>query len=739
MKQKINIKGMHCAACSASVERAVKRLDGVKSANVNLLAENMICVFDNNKISTEKIIKAIEKAGFSAYTDEPIQKKGDNYTSEKTRLIISICFLIPLMYISMGHMLNLPLTQYFHHIQNVVAFGLTQLLLTLPVLYVNRKFFFVGFVSLFRRSPNMDTLVAVGSLAAVIYGIFSIYMTAYGAATNNTEIVHTYTSNLYFESAAMILTLVTVGKFLEERSKGKTNSALKKLLDLSPKTATVMRNGNEVKISAADILVGDTVIIKPGEKIPVDGTITEGSSTLDQSALTGESVPVDKTVGDNLMSASLNINGSLKMRADKVGKDTTLSQIIQLVEEAGGSKAPVARLADKISGIFVPIVMTIAFITTIIWIFIGKPFDFALSMGISVLVVSCPCALGLATPVAITVGLGKSASNGVLIKDAAALEKLHSINAVVLDKTGTITVGKPSVTDVIDTGDKDLLINIAATLEKPSEHPLSKAITEYANREVYKAEKFKAVFGKGVTAEINNKPCFGGNEAYMKELSVDISALSEKAAELAKHGKTPLYFACERTFLGIIAVADTVKETSIPAIKKMHEQKLRVIMLTGDNTVTANAIKKTVGVDEAISDVLPQDKEKVIAKLQAENNFVAMVGDGINDAPALSRADVGIAVKSGSDIALDSADIVLMKNDLYDIPKTITFGKRVMRNIRQNLFWAFFYNTLGIPIAAGILYPAFGITLSPMLAAAAMSLSSVFVVSNALRLYKNTK
>lgn len=743
MKEKINIKGMSCSACSASVERAVKKLDGVKSANVNLLAENMICVFDEKKITTNDIIKAVEKAGFSAYTEEKKLSKesGDGFTDEKTRLIISICFLVPLMYISMGHMWNLPLSEFFCRTENAVAFVLTQFLLTIPVLYVNRKFFFVGFSSLFHRSPNMDTLVAVGSSAAVIYGIFALYMTAYGASTQNNELVSSYTSNLYFESAAMILTLVTVGKFLEKRSKGKTNTAIKKILDLSPKTASVIKNGKETVIPASEITVGDVIVIRPGEKIPVDGTIIEGETSVDQSALTGESLPANKTIGDTLMSASVNIDGSIKMRADKVGENTTISQIVQLMEEAGASKAPVARLADKISGIFVPIVISIAFITAIVWLLMGKSFDFALSMGISVLVVSCPCALGLATPVAITVAMGKSASSGVLIKDAAAIEKLHLIKTVVFDKTGTITKGEPSVTDVFAIKNKEELIKTAVSLESQSEHPISKAITVYGSDIApYKTENFKAVFGKGITAVIDGQRCYGGNETYMEELFVDISSAKQKASDFASKGKTPVYFAREKTFLGIIAVADTVKESSALAIEKLHSQKINTVILTGDNSATANAIKQQVNADDAISDVLPGDKEKVIEKLQQENNgLVAMVGDGINDAPALYSADVGIAVRSGSDIAIDSADIILMKNDLNSIPETILFGKRVIRNIRQNLFWAFFYNILGIPLAAGVLYPAFGIVLSPMVAAAAMSLSSVFVVSNALRLYKNKK
>lgn len=743
LKQKFNIEGMSCSACSLSVEKAVKKLEGVKSADVNLLGKDMICEFDESVLKQADIISAVDRAGFFATAKDASPKTDelpmavDKFTNVKTRLIVSICFLVPLMYIAMGHMLGLPFTEVFHAPHNAVTFGLTQLLLTLPILYVNRNFFIIGFKSLFKRSPNMDTLVAVGSTAALVYGVFAIYMMGYGLGTDNIPLVQNYMMNLYFESAGMILTLVTVGKFLEERSKGKTNSAIKKLIDLSPKTATVLKEGKEVVVDVEDIAVSDIIIIKSGEKIPVDGIIIEGSASIDLSALTGESLPLDKSVGDTLMSASINLNGYVKMKATKVGNDTTLSQIIELVESASASKAPVAKLANKVSGIFVPIVMAIALVATAVWLILGYSVEFALGIGISVLVVSCPCALGLATPVAITVAMGKSASNGILIKNAESLEILHSVDTVLLDKTGTITVGKPSVTDVISIIDEKQFIQIATSIEKQSEHPLSKAICEFGKDvELLQVDNFKAVFGKGLSASIDNEKFFVGNNLYMKELGVSLGAHENFANEFAKNGKTPLYFAKENNLIGIIAVADTIKDTSKLAIANLKALGINVSMLTGDNKITAEAIKKQLDIDEVFADVLPQNKEEIVAKLQAQNKIVAMVGDGINDSPALSRANVGIAIGNGSDIAIDSADIVLMKNDLNDVASAITFSKKVMRNIKQNLFWAFFYNVIGIPVAAGLLFIPFAIVLNPMIASAAMSLSSIFVVTNALRLYK---
>ncbi|MEG1441831.1 MAG: heavy metal translocating P-type ATPase [Oscillospiraceae bacterium] len=751
IKEKFNIEGMSCSACSAAVEKAASRLDGVKVASVNLLGKTMFVEYNEKVLSPDDIIKAVTAIGFSAILEPKSDKKDivkntapapDNeFTNVKTRLIVSLCFLIPLMYVAMGHMIGLPFTRFFHEVQNAIAFGFTQFLLTLPIIYVNRKFFFVGFKALWRKSPNMDSLIAVGSTAALVYGVFSIYMMGHGLGTGNSDLVNHYMMNLYFESAGMILTLVTVGKFLEERSKGKTNTAITKLMDLSPKEAVVLRGGIETTVSVEEIVMDDIIIIRPGEKIPVDGVIIEGASSLDQSALTGESIPVDKSLGDTVMSASINIDGTLKIKATKVGKDTTLAHIIELVENASSSKAPIARLADKVSGIFVPIVMLIAVLSVVIWLILGQGFEFSLGIGIAVLVVSCPCALGLATPVAIMVAMGQSASKGILVKSAESLEILHSVNTVVLDKTGTITVGKPSVTDIIPLIDTTEFINIAVALESYSEHPLSKAVCEYAknfpSEKNKKAENFKAIFGKGITATIDGQKYFAGNKSYMTELLIDTSSLTEKANLLSHNGKTPLYFAKEGKFLGIIAVADTIKPSSFEAINRLKALKVKVLMLTGDNVITANAIKGKLSIDEVIADVLPENKEQIIKKLQNNKNIVAMVGDGINDSPALSRADVGIAVGNGTDIAIDSADIVLMKNDLNDVANAIIFSKKVMRNIKQNLFWAFFYNVLGIPIAAGILFIPFGIILSPMIAAAAMSFSSIFVVTNALRLYKS--
>lgn len=742
MKEKFIVEGMSCAACSASVEKAVKKIDGVSKAEVNLLAKTLFCETDSS-VSSNQIIAAVEKAGFSASLASEnnqiysqAKKQSDGFTPVKTRLIISVCFLVILMYFSMGHMINLPFTSLFHEERYVLFYAFSQFLLTLPVLYVNRKFFYSGFRALVHKSPNMDSLVAIGSSAAVVYGVFSIYMIGYGLGSGKSDIVHGYMSNLYFESAAMILTLVTVGKFLEERAKGKTTSSITNLLNLTPKTATVIRNGKEIVINSEDISVGDTVILKPGESVPVDGEIVEGSSSFDQSALTGESIPVDKTIGDSVLSASVNLYGYIKFKALKVGKETTLARIVSLVEDAGASKAPIARVADKVSGVFVPIVMSIALLSVIIWLAFGYGIAFSLGIGISVLVISCPCALGLATPVAITVAMGRSASKGILIKNAEALEVLNFVDTFVFDKTGTITVGKPMVTDIISTDGNNNFVKTAASLESKSEHPLSKAVTEYYKNPLEEVTDFEAVFGKGIHGKIGSDDCFGGNREYMNELSVDITPLESQVLTLAKDGKTPLYFAKGNELLGIIAVSDTIRETSKEAIKKIESLKAKVIMLTGDNSVTANAIKDKLGIDEVISDVLPADKEKIISSLQSQKHIVAMVGDGINDSPALTRADVGIAIGNGSDIAIDSADIVLMKSDLNDVFEAAAFSKKVIQNIKQNLFWAFFYNTLGIPLAAGALFIPLGIVLNPMISAAAMSFSSVFVVTNALRLYK---
>ncbi len=748
---KFNIEGMSCAACSAAVERAVSKIDGVESARVNLLAKLLTAEFDETKTNSDSIIHAVTRAGFKASLIEEKSEKENNetakeqprptaekeYTPVKTRLAVSIPLLIILMYITMGHMVGLQLPFFLDGTENSVQFAFIQFLLTLPVLYVNRKFFFNGFSSLIRRAPNMDTLVAVGASASLIYGIISVFIIGYALGNGMADVVQKYASNLYFESAAMILTLVTVGKHLEERSKNKTNSAVEKLIDLSPKTATVLRAGKEMKVNTAEIVTGDTVVIRPGEKIPVDGIITEGSTSVDQSALTGESMPVEKSEGDTVMSASINLEGSFNMRATKVGKSTTLAQIIELVENAGATKAPVARLADKIAGVFVPIVMGISLITFIAWMIAGQSLEFALSCAICVLVISCPCSLGLATPVAITVSAGKCASNGILVKSAQALETLGKADIYVLDKTGTVTTGKPSVTDVFAYGiEKDALMQLAASVESKSEHLLAKAICKSYNGETVKVINFTYIPGKGVSALVNGKRTIGGNAALMQENGVDISPAENDAAVAAKQGKTPVYFAADGKIAGLICVADEIKPTSISAVKSLQASGSQVILLTGDNDVTAQAIGKDLDVDRTISEVLPAQKSQLIKDLQQQGKTVVMVGDGINDSPALTQADVGIAIGGGTDIAIESADIVLMRNDLSDVVKANTFSRKTMRNIKQNLFWAFFYNVIGIPVAAGALFIPFGITLSPMIGAAAMSLSSVFVVTNALRLYR---
>ena len=745
-KKKFSVTGMSCAACSAAVEKAVGRLDGVESAQVNLLAKSMVCVYDESKTGADAVIAAVEKAGFGAAelaererTAEPKKEKaaaGDGFTAIRTRLWVSIVFLALLMYVSMGHMLGLPLPGFLHGTQNALPFAFLQFLLTLPVLYVNRKFYFNGFRALAHRAPNMDSLVAVGSAAAMLYGVIAIFMIGAALGRGDWDTVERYRTNLYFESAAMILTLVTVGKFLEERSKGKTGAAIAKLLDLSPKTATVLRDGEERVIPAEEILTGDVVLLKPGERVPVDGVVLEGSSAVDQSALTGESIPVTKDEGKAVMSASVNMTGFLKIRATRVGQDTTLARIVALVEEASSSKAPISKLADKVSGIFVPAVMAIAVVAGAAWLLAGRGVEDALNACISVLVISCPCALGLATPVAIMVSTGRCAQMGILIKSAEALELLHAADTVVLDKTGTITVGKPSVTDVVECASGRLL-PVAAALEKKSGHPLADAVVRYAaDAEPAEVSAFTDVTGKGIRGIIDGRPCYGGSDAYMEELGVDVSAVREQAQRFAEDGKTPLFFACETELLGVIAAADTVKETSAAAIRRMKADGCEVIMLTGDNETTANAVRRKLDLDRVIADVLPQDKERVVRELQAEGRKVIMVGDGINDSPALARADIGIAIGSGADIAVEEADVVLMKSDLNDVPTAIECSRQTMRNIKQNLFWAFFYNTLGIPLAAGALYPVWGITLNPMIGAAAMSLSSLFVVTNALRLYR---
>ena len=768
MNQKFSVTGMTCSACSANVEKSVRRLEGVQSVNVNLLSNSMQVEFDEAVLQQEAIIHAVETAGYGASdyireTEKVKQTPEERTISQeqkemKERIMVSFVFLLPLLYLSMGHMLGLPLPMIFMGEENAVIIAFTQLLLTLPILYVNRKYYQVGFKTLLHRSPNMDSLIAIGSAAAVIYGIFAIYRIGYGMGHGDMVMVKHYLHDLYFESAGTILTLITLGKYLETRSKGKTSEAIAKLINLAPKTATVLREEKEIEIPVEEIIIGDIISVKPGESIPVDGSIVFGSTAVDQSALTGESIPVDKQTGDKVIAASINKTGYFRFRAEKVGDDTTLAQIILLVEEAGSSKAPISKLADSISGVFVPVVILIAVLATVVWLLTGHSFEFALSIGIAVLVISCPCALGLATPVAIMVGTGKGAQNGILFKSAEALELLHQVKTVVLDKTGTITEGKPKVTDIltIDGITEPELLTIAASIERASEHPLAEAILERAAQdqlELYATEEFQAVSGRGVKSKINGKHYIAGNFAFLKEQGFLLEA--EEAAggkdqspsplrnaklilntgeALSGEGKTPLYFAEQDRLLGMIAVADVIREASKSAIHLLKQMEIEVVMLTGDNKQTAEAIRKELPIDHVVAEVLPQDKEQEIRRLQEKGHKVAMVGDGINDAPALARADVGIAIGAGTDIAIEAADVVLMKSSLQDVVTAIQLSKATLRNIKQNLFWAFFYNMLGIPLAAGVFYTALGWKLSPMFGAAAMSLSSVFVVTNALRL-----
>ncbi|MGE4354132.1 MAG: heavy metal translocating P-type ATPase, partial [Oscillospiraceae bacterium] len=743
MQQKFNISGMTCAACSARVEKVTRALPGVDKADVNLLGGTMTAKFDESVTKPEDIIAAVTTSGYGAslpnVQKREEQKRPDNSEElrhMKTRFFASLGFLIPLMYLTMGGMAGLPVPAVFSGMENALVFAFAQLLLTLPVMIINRSYYEKGFKTLIHGGPNMDSLIAVGSGAAAVYGVFAIFRMSYGLGHGDMALVHTYAHELYFDSAAMILTLITLGKYLETRSKGRTGDAIARLLELSPETAVVERGDAEVTIPAGDVQLGDVVLLRPGSRVPVDGVIIEGSSAIDQSALTGESIPVGKTVGDRVAAATINKTGFIKFRADRIGEDTTLSKIIKLVEEAGASKAPIARLADKVAGIFVPVVMVIAAVTFGVWLALGYGFEFALTSGIAVLVISCPCALGLATPVAIMVGTGRGAEEGILIKSAEALETLHKVGAVVLDKTGTLTEGKPTVTDIV-TGElgEGELVQIAVSLEKPSEHPLAEAILAYAEQRHINPEEisdFEVVSGRGISAVVRGARCLGGNAAFMAENGVQVPA--DRGESFAEAGKTPLYFARDGRFAGIIAVADTIKSTSAEAIRRFRQMGIETHMLTGDNAVTAQAIAKSLGLDGMVSDVLPEDKEAKIRELQSTGKVVAMIGDGINDAPALARADVGVAIGAGTDVAIESADIVLMKSDLLDAVAAVELSRAVIRNIRMNLFWAFFYNILGIPIAAGVLFIPFAIKLSPMLGAAAMSFSSVFVVTNALRL-----
>lgn len=769
MKERFDVTGMTCSACSSHVEKSVGKLTGVENVSVNLLTNSMQVEFDENKLDTAGIIKAVEDAGYGAAVKDEHAKSGaktsgqsgsqennglsaveQNVKNMKKRLIVSLIFWIPLMYVSMGHMiyqwLNIPMPpftmNFLHGNENAITYAFTQFLLLLPILIANQKYFKNGFKTLWHRSPNMDSLIAIGAGAAILYGIFAIYRIGYAMGHGDMMVVHQYAHDLYFESAGTILTLITIGKYLETKSKGKTSEAITKLLNLAPKTVTAVRDGVEQVVDAADVEKGEIFLVKPGESVAVDGIVLEGKSSFDESAITGESIPVPKQEGDTIVSASINKSGLIRAKATKVGEDTTIAQIIRLVEEASSSKAPIAKMADKIAGVFVPAVITIALITGVIWLISGATFEFAMSTAIAVLVISCPCALGLATPVAIMVGTGKGAENGILIKSGDALETAHQIDTVVLDKTGTITQGKPVVTDIIcaagKNADKTQLLQIAGSLEKGSEHPLAEAIVNYCvtnNISLEKVTDFNALFGKGIEGTVSGTHYYAGNEKMMEEKGISLSTEQKNQIQaLAKQGRTPLLFADEKQFLGIVAVADVVKPTSKEAVQKFRDYGIHVIMLTGDNEVTAQAIKEQVGIDEVIAGVLPTQKEKKISALKQEGHKVAMIGDGVNDAPALASADVGIAIGAGTDVAIESADIVLMKNDLLDAVGAVKLSKAVIRNIKENLFWAFFYNSIGIPLAAGVLYPLFQIKLNPMFGAAAMSLSSVCVVSNALRL-----
>ena len=747
MKEKYNVTGMTCAACSAAVERAVKKLDGVEDVQVNLLANQMTVEYDSAKLGAPEITKAVQQAGYGAspvtqgtatqpaVSQEDILEK--EYKEMKTRLIGSFAFLVPLMYISMGHMMGAPLPHFFHGTHGAMVFALTQFLLTLPIMYLNRKFFITGFKSLFHGSPNMDSLIAVGSGAAVAYGLFAMYLIGWGLGIGDTQLVDKYRMDLYFESAGTILALITLGKYLEARAKGKTSNSLKALMNLAPKTALVLRDGVEQEIPAEEVKPGDVVCVKPGMRIPVDGSVLEGNSSVDESAITGESIPVEKNPGDKVVAATINKAGSFTFRAEKVGQDTTLAQIVALVQDANATKAPIAKLADRVSGVFVPVVMAIAVLTFVVWMLLGGGLEFALARAISVLVISCPCALGLATPVAIMVGTGKGARMNILYKTAESLENAHKIDTVVLDKTGTITKGKPVLTDIIPLAgqSQEELLGLAASLELRSEHPLAEAIVSAVqNREaLLPPEKFEAVPGMGLRAIWQGQEYLAGNARMMEQAGVEIALVKQQADALAEQGKTPLFFAQGGKLLGIVAVADPIKPTSKAAIAQMKKMGLSVVMLTGDNRRTAQAIQKQLGLETVIAEVLPQDKEQQVRKLQEQGHKVAMVGDGINDAPALARADVGIAIGAGTDVAIESADVVLMKSDLWDLVNALRLSGATIRNIRENLFWAFFYNSIGIPVAMG-LFVGFGLVLNPMIAAAAMSLSSVCVVSNALRL-----
>ncbi|WP_226676109.1 heavy metal translocating P-type ATPase [Rossellomorea aquimaris] len=738
-KKTFSVTGMTCASCVQSVEKATRKLHGVKESTVNMATEKMVIEYDPAVVTVSDIMGAVSEAGYEAHEDadaedtmdEDRDKKEQHIKTMWKRFWVSAVFTVPLLLVSMGHMFGMPLPEAIDPMVNPSGFALLQLVLTFPVMMMGKPFFSVGFKTLVKRHPNMDSLVALGTGAAFFYSLFATLMIIAGSEG--------YAENLYFESAAVILTLITLGKYFEALSKGKTSEAIKKLMGLAPKTATVVRDGEEVEISVEEVAVGDIIIVKPGEKIPVDGVVTEGKTSVDEAMLTGESIPVGKTSGSNVIGASINKNGTIRYEATKVGKDTALSQIIKLVEEAQGSKAPIAKMADIISGYFVPIVIVLAILSGLAWYIAGESGLFAFTITISILVIACPCALGLATPTAIMVGTGKGAENGVLIKSGGALETTHKIETIVFDKTGTITEGKPIVTDIVtsESISEEALLILAASAEKGSEHPLGEAIVREAEERGLSLRKtafFDAITGQGIEVTVDGEDLLLGNRKLMDENDVEVGEMAEVSDRLAAEGKTPMYISIEEEIAGIIAVADTVKETSIGAIEKLHKMGLQVAMITGDNKRTAEAIAKKVGIDTVLSEVLPEDKANEVKKLQEGGRKVAMVGDGINDAPALAQADIGIAIGSGTDVAMESADIVLMRSDLMDVPTAVELSKATIRNIKQNLFWAFGYNILGIPVAMGILHLFGGPLLNPMIAGAAMSFSSVSVLLNALRL-----
>lgn len=739
MQKSFDIQGMMCSGCTAAVKRAVQAVPGVKNADVDLLGKMMVCTYDESKTGPDKIIAAVKNAGYTASEQgagcgpscsAPVP---NGLPSEKLRLQVSIPLLIVLMYVAMGMHMGLPLPAFLH---NPLVNSLVQLALSLPIIIVNRRFYVSGFRALWHRSPNMDSLVAVGSSAAVIYGLWSIGKIIFASSP---EQAMAYSHNLYFESGAMILALVTVGKYLEEKAKGRTTGAVSRLMDLAPKKAMVMRDGNAIEVGIAEISKGDIVMVRPGESIAVDGVVTSGASEVDESMITGESMPVEKVAGSSVIGATINRTGNLMVRAEKVGGETALSQIIDMVRRSGASKARISTVADKAAAVFVPVVMGIALVAFGVWLALGYGFEFALGIGISVLVISCPCALGLATPVAVTVAIGRLASEGILVKSAHAIETASRLSCIVLDKTGTVTEGRPEIIGVaaVPGTEEQELVSVAASLEKLSEHVLSKAIVSYAEDLEYhvcEVEQFFTEPGFGVRGVLDGKPVFGGNEDYMKRLGLDIAVLEGSSQQYLDRGCTPMYFALGGRLLGALFAADAVKQTSRQAVSEMKKMGLKVIMLTGDSKKAADSVGSDVGVDEVIARVLPDGKAKVIQSLKADGSIVAMVGDGINDSPALAAADVGFAIGSGTDIAIESADIVLLKNSLTDVSRTVSFSRKALVNIKENLFWAFLYNCIGIPIAAGVLYPAFGITLSPMIGSLCMSLSSVFVTLNALRL-----